>query len=319
MRVRTWLPVFLALSTPAFAQDGARAQDGLTPTDVLPVGRFTADARLVMAVGEGTLDSGPATIDGDIRQFLAVFEAALGLGMGFEVEAQLPVAFTSEISFDESGIEFTEESRGLGDLSLGVNYAIIQQKGDEPQLIAGAFILLPVGDDDPSEPEITGAGPFNQPGEEGGIGDGAFGFGGQIGVSKRFGNIEPYFLFRYFVHGESEESDIETDHADVASIILGLEIHAGDQATIDLRAWVDIRSEEVEEDTNTGAESTEEEHASYGFQGRVYLSLGSQVAIVAGVGISAVEDHALDEQSQFELTDTWLFGAEFGLRIVFGK
>ncbi|HEX7901054.1 MAG TPA: transporter [Planctomycetota bacterium] len=316
--MRFYLPLFLALSTSAFAQDGARAQDGLTPTDVLPMGRFTANARLVMALGEGTLDSGPASLDGDIRQFLAVFEAAAGLGMGFEIEAQIPVAFSSELSFEESGVEFTEESKGLGDLTLGANYAIIQQKGDEPQLIIGAFILIPTGDDDPSEPEITGAGIFDQPGEEGGIGDGAFGYGGQIGISKRFGSVEPYFVFRYFVHGESDVDDIETDHADVASLIFGMEIHGGDQVTIDLRVWADLRGEEVEED-DLGNESTEEKHASYGFQGRVFLALGSQVAIVAGVGISAVEDHAISEEANFDLTDTWVFGAEFGLHIVFGK
>jgi len=317
--MRFYLPLFLALSTSAFAQDGARAQDGLTPTDILPMGRFTADARLLMTIGEGTLDSGPATIDGDIRQFLAVFEAAVGLGMGFEVEANLPVAFSSEISFEEGSAEYTEETKGLGDLTLGLNYALIQQKGDEPQLFIGAFILLPVGNDDPAVAEIvTAGGVVVQNGEDGGIGDGAFGFGGQIGLSKRFGSVEPYFVFRYFVHGESDVDDIETDHADVASLILGMEIHAGDQATIDLRAWVDLIGEEVDEDS-LGAETTEEKHASYGFQGRVYLSLGSQVALVAGVGISAVEDHAIDEESTLDLTDTWIFGAEFGLHIVFGK
>lgn len=318
MRFKSWLPVFLALSTSAFAQDGARAQDGLTPTDVLPVGRFTADARLIMSLGQGTLDLGPAELDGDIREFQVLFQAAAGLGLGFEVEAELPVAFTSELSFDDSGSEVTFEEKGLGDLTLRANYAIIQEKGDEPQLMIGAFILLPVGDDDLTDPEVTGTGLFDQPGEEGGIGDGAFGFGGQVGLSKRFGQIEPYFLFRYFVHGESEVDDIETDHADVATLILGLELHAGDQATIDLRIWADIRSEEVEED-EFGSETTEEAYASYGFQGRVYLSIGSQVAIVAGVGIASVEDHAIDEESEIDLTDTWLFSAEFGIRIVFGK
>src|SRR5688572_32445475 len=124
--MRFYLPLFLALSTSAFAQDGARAQDGLTPTDVLPMGRFTANARLAMSLGEGTLESGPASLEGDIRNFFVIFEAAAGLGMGFEIEAQLPVAITSEVSFEESGVEYTEESRGLGDLTLGANYAIIQ-------------------------------------------------------------------------------------------------------------------------------------------------------------------------------------------------
>ncbi len=319
MRLNAWLPLFLSLATAAAAQDGAKAQDGLTPTDILPMGRFTADARLVMGIGEGTLDAGPTTIDGDLREFQVVFRAAAGLGMGFEVEAELPVAFTSEVSFEESGVEFTEESKGLGDLILGLNYAIIQETKDEPQFLIGAFIVLPTGDDDPAEPEITGTGVFDQPGEDGGIGDGAFGFGGQIGVSKRFGQVEPYLLFRYFVAGESEVDDIETDHADILTILLGMEIHAGNQATVDLQLWVNMNGEEVAEDTLTNTESTEEQHASYGFQGRVFLSLGSQVAIVAGIGIAAVEDHAIDEENQLDLTDTWIFGAEFGLRIVFGR
>ena len=316
--MRVYLPLFLALSTSAFAQDGARAQDGLTLTDVLPTGRFTADARLQMALGEGTLDTGPASIDGDIRDFQVVFEAAAGLGLGFEIEASLPVAFTAEISFEESGAEFTEESKGLGDLALALNYAIIQEKGNEPQLMIGGFILLPTGDDDPAIAQIESGGVIIQDGEEGGIGDGAFGYGFQVGLSKRFGSVEPYFVFRYFIHGESDVDDIETDHADVASLILGMEIHGGDQVTVDLRVWADISGDEVDED-DTGAETTEEAHASYGFQGRVFLALGSQVAIVAGVGISAVEDHAIDEESQLDLTDTWVFGAEFGLHIVFGK
>jgi hypothetical protein len=318
--MRFYLPLFIALSTSAaFAQDGGRAQDGLTPTDVLQVGRFTADARLVATIGEGTLDTGPGTIDGDIREFLAVFEAAVGLGMGFEVEAELPVAFSSEFSFEESGAEFTQEAKGLGDLTLRVNYAIIQEQGSEPQLIAGAFIILPTGDDDPGEAEIVVNNVVIQNGEDAGIGDGAFGFGFQIGLSKRFGQVEPYFLFRYTVAGESDVDDTETDHADFATILLGLEIHAGDLATVDLRAWVNVIGEEVEEDTVTNLETTEEKHASYGFQGRVFLSLGSQVAIVGGVGISALEDHAIDKESDLELTDTWLFTAEFGLHIVFGK
>lgn len=318
MRLKPWIPLFLAMSTSAFAQDGARAQDGLTPTDVLPLGRFTAEARLIMALGEGTLDAGPVSIDGDIREFSVVFQAAVGLGLGFEVEAQLPVAFTAELSFEESGAEFTEEAKGLGDLVLGLNYAIIAEKGDEPQFIVGGFIVLPTGDDDPGIAQIESGNVILQDGEEGGIGDGAFGFGGLIGLSKRFGQIEPYLIFRYLVAGTSDVDDIETDHADVLSIVLGMEIHAGDQATLDLRIWVDLSGDEVEED-NTGAESTEEQHASYGFQGRVFLSLGSQVALVAGVGVSAVEDHAISEESNFELSDAWIFGAEFGLRIVFGK
>ena len=314
------VPILLALSTSAFAQakDGERAQDGLTPTDILPAGRFTGGARLAFALGEGTLEAGPASEDAELRQFLIVFEAQAGLGLGFEVEAQLPVAFSADFEVDGDGFELREEAKGLGDLGLALNYAVIRESKDDPQLFIGAFVILPTGDDDPGETELIVGNAVVTPGEEAGFGEGAFSFGFQAGVSKRMGNVEPYLLFRYLFAGTSDVDDVETDQADVGTLIFGLEIHAGEQVTVDLRAQLDFIGEEVDEDS-TGAETTEEEHLGYGFQGRVYLSLGSQVALTAGAGITALEDHALDEESDFELTDTWVFGAELGLRVVFGR
>lgn len=321
MRLKAWLPLLLSMAATAAAQDKKNAQDGLTPTDVLHTLRVTADARLQASLGQGTLEIGPASEDVDLKEFSVLFQAAVGLGMNFEVEASLPVAFTSEFEVDAAaGTEFRVEEQGLGDLTLGVNYAILRDNGDDPQLLIGAFVVLPTGDDDPAEAEIVVNNVVQQAGDEGGIGDGAFSYGFQIGLSKRFSNLEPYFLFRYLVGGDSDVDNVETDHADVATLLVGLEIHAGDQATVDLRAVLSMNSGEVDKLAN-GTEETEEAHLSYGFQGRVYLSLGGQVALVAGVGIIAVEDHALIEESPaaFELSDTWVFGAEFGLQISFGK
>lgn len=311
----------LALTTTALAQgakDTERAQDGLTPTDVLPVGRFTADVRLAATLGQGTLSAGTASIDGDIQDFQLQLGVAAGLGGGFEIEAFLPYSFTAELQFEESGVEFTEESKGIGDMILGANLQLVEDTADSPNFIIGAFVLLPTGDDDPAEPEISGTIFFDSPGEEGGIGSGAFGYIFQAGLSKDFSGAEGYFLVRYLIHGTSDVDDEETDNSDILSFLLGVEIHAGDEVTVDLRAAVQFIGEEVTE-FDGGGETTEETYFSYGLEARLYASLGSNLAFVVGVMGSALEDHALSEEADFVLEDTFVYGAEVGLHIVLGR
>jgi hypothetical protein len=311
-----------ALAASAWAQgkDGG-AQDGLTPTDVLPMGRFTATARLQTQLGTGTFDAFAGTVSEDIelRTFAVQFEAAVGIGYGFELEASLPYAFTLETEVDATGLDITEESKGIGDMNLGANYMILPDSASGPQLMVGAFMVLPTGDDTPSVAEVQSTIPaLNQAGEEGGIGEGAFTFGFLAGISKRMENLEPYLLFRYRLGGSNEEDNIDTDYADVGSVLLGLEIHSGEQVTLDVRAVLDFYSKEVEEDT-TGAKSTEEAYVQYGLEGRLYASLGSQFSLVIGLGFRALEDHAIDEEADLNIEDTFVYGAEIGLHIVLGR
>jgi len=323
--MRTLLPACLviALGSTAFAQgarDTERAQDGLTPTDVLPVGRFAADVRLAATLGQGTLDfAGVDQVDGDIRNFTLLLGVAAGLGGGFEIEALLPYAFTAELEIEEDDVTFSEESKGVGDLALGANLRLTEDTGTSPNFMIGAFVVLPTGDDDPAEPEIDLPGVlFDSPGEEGGIGSGAFGYGFQAGLSKDFSGAEGYFLIRYLINGTSDVDDVETDNADILSFLLGVEIHAGDEVTIDLRAVVDFAGEEVAE-ADDGSEVTEEAYFSYGLEARLYASLGSNLAFVVGITGRALEDHAIAEEADFVLEDTFVYGAEIGLHLVLGR
>jgi len=156
MITRTLLPgcLVLALASTAVAQgakDTERAQDGLTPTDVLPVGRFAADVRLAATLGQGSLDfAGAAEVDGDIRDFRLLLGVAAGLGGGFEIEAFLPYAFQVELEIEEDDATFSEESKGIGDLVLGANLRLVEDTATSPNFMVGAFVVLPTGDDDPA-------------------------------------------------------------------------------------------------------------------------------------------------------------------------
>jgi hypothetical protein len=302
----------------ALAQGDAKAQEGLTPTDILSMGRFTAAGYLGASIGQASLEANTFDEDGDIREFLLRLEVAVGLGAGFEVEASLPIALMSELEFDSGGVEFKQESKGLGDLTLGLNYALIQETKDAPQLLIGAFVVLPTGDDEAGEPEIVVNNVVVQDGEDAGFGTGAFQYGFQVGLSKRAGQVEPYLLFRYLFGGTGDDGDVETEFANVGTLLLGMEIHAGDQLTIDIRGILEFRSDEVEEDEFNN-ETTEEAHVSYGLQGRLYASLGSQVALVLGLGAFSTQDHAINEESDLDLTGVIIITAEVGLQISFGK
>ena len=311
------LSLFLAL---ALTQEAQTWQEGLTPTDVLSMGRVTVAARLSAEIGSGSLQNDAVNFDenGDISRFDLLLEGAVGIGMNFEIEATLPVTFVEKLEISSGGIDFKQESKGLGDLSLGLNWAALRDGKDSVQLMFGAFVLLPTGDDERGQPEASVNGVQTLVGEEGGMGTGAFQFGFQAGISKRLSVLEPYLLFRYLVGGHGDDGDIKTDFPDVATLIVGSEFHFGDALTIDGRLIVNLTSEEVRED-DTGGETTTASYSQIALQGRVYLSLGPTVTLIAGVGAYNNSDHELIQEANLELNDVWVFTAELGLQIALGK
>lgn len=323
--IRSMLPValILALGTAAWADEGGkRAQDGLTPTDILPMGRFTADFALHMDLGTATLKAFSGALDesGDVKDFVAFLGVAVGVGMGVEIEAFLPYAFKSELKIDTANFDFENNAKGFGDLQIGANMTLIEETASSPHVMGGVFLIFPTGDDDPGQAKVTTPNPaLNSSGRDGGIGEGAFEFGVQVGLSKRMENIEPYVLLRYKWGGSSDSHDVDTDHADIVTLLAGLEIHFGDAITIDARPFVEWHGKEIDKDSVTGAKDTEESHLQYGLQARLYAALGSSVALEFGVGIRSVEDHALSREADINLESTFLYSVEVGIRIVLGR
>lgn len=311
----------LAFGATAWAQDdGRRAQDGLTPTDILPMGRVTVGLGIETVIGKATLTGFGGALDekGDLRTYDLQLAVAAGLGFGIEVEAFIPYAFETTLDIDSGGVEFKDTAKGIGDLSMAVNMRLAEESASSPHVMAGLILVFPTGSDDPGEPEVTSPVPaFNTSGEDGGIGDGAFKLGAQLGISKRFENLEPYAMVRYMWGNKSSHGAIETDRSDVINFLVGMEIHAGDQITIDFRAVLDYFTKEVDKDN--GTKSTEEAHYQYGVEGRLYGSLGSQVSVVLGVGFRSIQDHAIDKEADLNLEGTYLVTVELGIQIVLGR
>ena len=295
------------------------AQESLLPTYVNDTSEVTLTADLRYVAGVGTLTNPLFDIDFDDTHFLSEFRAAVGIGGGFEIEASVPFEFSGTGEADESGVEFEVETAGLGDLTLEGNYVITKAGKETPHVMAGLVIVLPTGDDDFATPEIRLGGVQVQDGEEGGIGDGVFKLGLQFGVSKQVTGAHLYGLARFVVPTDKQDADdSEIDHSDVFTLVGGALLPLGGTSNLDLRLTFMYEGDEIEEEDLTGAEATEEAHLSLLLEPRFYFSVGSTATIVLGGSLGWVEDHAVDEEAELDLEDTFIYGINLGVHLRLG-
>lgn len=298
----------------------AYAQNVLTPTDVLEAEQFSVTARGQVEKGDGTLVLAPAInldADLDLLQYGCVFEAGVGLGMGFEIEAALPYVIHGEWEAGIGNIEYSQEVSGIGDLEVLGIYRLIKEDERKPQVIVGAFVIAPTGGDEEGEPEIKIGTTTVQEGEDADAGESVWRYGPGAGISKRFENVEPYFIANYIIGGEREENDVDEDRADVASFMLGSEFHVSPQATIDVRGIFQHIGEDVKEEAMV--EVKEETHFAYGGQASLYMSLGPRFTLIVGGGVMFVEDHEINDVDQTQFEDVILYSGHVGLQFVFGR
>jgi hypothetical protein len=310
----------VALAVAAAMPVWAENQNGLTPTDILGAGEITATAQLSAALGQGKLSHPVVDLDIDSTTFQVQLSAAVGLGLGFEVELGIPYQFSGITKGDGTWLGWDtrteEKADGFGDLTLAVNYRILKEDAALPQWIAGAIVVMPSGNDKRGDTSWEVSGVTIQDGKRGGIGDGVWKYGLQTAVSKRFGLVEPYAGFRYIFGGDRKRNGVDEERADVGSLLLGSEFHASPAATIDVRALVDFVGKDVTEDG--GAESTEEAHVRYGFQATAYVDVAPSVTLLAGLGVTLAENHALSKEDQLDIKDSFSYYFMIGIHVNIG-
>ena len=296
----------------------ARAQESLLPTYVNDASEFTLTGRLGYIAGEGTLTNPAFDIDFEDTIVLAEIRFAVGIGGRFEIEAAVPFAFSGSGEADESNVEFEIETAGMGDMSLDLNYAIIQESKSSPQVFAGLVMVLPVGDDDFGVPEIRIGGVQVQDGEEAGLGEGVFKAGLQVGVSKELTGAHVYGLVRFIAATQTqEEDDVEIERPDVFTFIAGAMVPLGSNSNLDLRLNVNFVGDEVEEDDTFG-DTTEEAHYRATLEALLYFQVGDTAAIILGGSVGMTEDHAIDEEAELDLEEVFTYGLQLGLHLRFG-
>jgi hypothetical protein len=296
----------------------AWSQESLLPTHISGSGEVIVTGEVRFIAGQGSLTNPAFDIDFDDTRFFGLLRAGVGLGGSFELEAMLPYEFTGQGEADESGVEFETETAGMGDLTFDLNYLITPASKTSPQVMAGLVVVVPSGNDDFATPEIRINGTVVQDGEEGGLGEGVFKVGLQFGVSKQVATTHLYGVARFLVPTSTQdEDDVEIDRPDVFSIQVGALLGLGGTADLDLRLTFNYVGDEIEED-ETGGESTEEAHINLVLEPRFYFSVGDTISIILGGTVGWEEDHAVIEEAELDLEDTFVYGVTLGLHLRLG-
>ena len=300
----------------------APSQDALTITDVVEAGEFSVTTGLGLADGKGKFSNSVAAVDldFDVEAIELFFDAAIGLGQGFELELSLPYLIESSVegtgSFAGFPFSLEQESSGFGDLEISPIYRVVKENSETPQWIIGAILVAPTGNDKRGDAETKIGGVTVTEGKEGGNGDGVWRYGLGAAVSKRFGRWEPYAGGTFVLGGDRKRNGVEEDRADVATLIAGTEWHMTPQATIDTSLLFQLVGDDVTEDN--GVKSKEEDYVAYGAQMSLYVNLGSRLTLIAGGGILAAGDHEVDTATGTEILDSITYILQVGVHYYFG-
>ena len=308
--------LFLAGASASWAQD-----DALLPTHLIDGGQVFATGTLFYFGGDGDASVGP--VDGDFKQkaFLLRLDGGVGLGMGFEVDASINYQFIGKTNSKFSGgggtAEFDTENVGFGDLVLNPRWAPIRDSATSPQLVVGAILVAPTGNDKSGTTGTTINGVETQQQEDGGNGDGIWRYGFEAGLSKRLTVVEPYLVVNYVFADSRTKNGVKEEGADVLNISAGAFLHLGPTVTLDARATVTRNSEEKSE--NGGTQDKEEAHNIYTVQAALLLKAGSTATFLIVAGASFVEDHEVSQAASIDLKDTMNWFVGIGLHLLFGK
>jgi hypothetical protein len=294
------------------------AQESLRPTHISNTGEVTVTAALRYQAGGGTLTSPVFDVDFDDTHLFGEFRAGVGIGGGLEIEGSIPFEFSGKGEADDGGVEFEVETAGLGDLTLEANYLIVPASKTTPQVMAGLVLVLPVGNDDFATPELRIGGVLVQDGDEGGIGEGVFKIGAQFGVDTQVTGAHLYGLARFVIStGTQDDGDDEIDHPDVFTLVAGAMVPLGGTSNLDIRLSFQYAGDEVADNAVSG-EATEEAHVSFFLEPRFYFTVGSMATIFLGGNAGWVEDHAVNEETEVDLEDVFVYGITLGLHLRLG-
>jgi hypothetical protein len=294
-------------------------EDALLPTHLIDAGSAYVTGTLRYASGSGDASIlGTTTGNVDQSAFQYQLEGGVGLGQGFEIQASIYYQFSGETTADFTSVntEFTTESRGFSDLLIEARYRILQDSKALPQVIAGAIVIAPVGNDKAGQPEIKVNGITTQNKEESGIGQGVWHYGFEAGISKNLVVVEPYLLTSYIFGDKRTQNGVHEDRADTWNMLLGAQWYITEKAVLDTRMQLTRAGTDKSEDN--GALVKEESHFTYTGGASLYVHLGGGSTLVFGGGVSFVEDHILNDTVQLGLKDDYYWFLQIGLHVLIG-
>lgn len=295
------------------------AQEGLTITDIHEAGNLSINGSFTSLIGSGTISdpAGVADIDLDFSEYRFVLRGQVGLGRGFEIEAEVPYQFFGTTEQDGTLFGFPlnleQEAEGFGDVTLNGLYRLIVESKDAPQVVLGVTSVLPVGNNHVGDPEGSFGGAPVGPDDEAGIGGGVWKCGPMVAISKRFDPFEPYLALSYVLADDHIERNDSIDDPNVITALLGSELHLSPSMTLDLRILFQHTEEKVTTDRDTQIDETEEASTLIALQGFFYARIGDSTTLVVGAGVAAIEDHDLVKEANLELEADLFYTFQVGL------
>ena len=311
----------LSLSTLLFAvcaSAAAAQEDALLPTHLIEATNVfvTGTLRYVGGSGDASVFGTAGSLDQ--TAFQLQIDGGVGLGQGFEIDASIGYTFSGTTSADFGAVntEFNSESQGFSDLLLEARYRILKDSPTLPQLVFGAIVVAPVGNDKDGQPEIKVNGTTTQNKEEAGVGSGVWHYGFEAGISKNLTFVEPYLATSYVLGDQRTKNGVHEDAADIWTLLIGAQWYVTPKATLDTRMV--LQRSGVEKSEAGGAQSKEEAHFTYTGQASLYVHLGGGVTLLAGGGVVFLEDHELNDQVQLSIKDDYDWFLQIGLHILIG-
>lgn len=170
----------------------------------------------------------------DVETNAYQYDLEVEYGITDRLQVEFAIPYLSE-EVTTAGDENTED--GIGDIELGIGYALLQEKDGLVALTAGLEVSAPTGD------------------EGKGLGAGSWGWEPYLGISKSF--AEKFFVHAQVSYGITNNAEEDGEEVDEREIGYGVAVVYRPVEQIDLIAeFVGERSEEedsagVEEDTHT--------------------------------------------------------------------
>ena len=196
---------FAVMAVVMVAAGTARAQDVLTPTDVLEAFEVAGTIRAQGSMGRGTLENTAIDIDVKLQSLQFLLDGGVGLGGGIEVEFELPTQPWGDLdgdgTFGAADAELQQHSVGFGDLTLRGNYRLLKDSVASPTLLFGVVAIVPTGNDKRGQSEVVIGGVTVQDDEDGAIGEGVWDYGVSAGLAKSLGGMELYAIGQYTLGG----------------------------------------------------------------------------------------------------------------------
>lgn len=236
----------------------ARAEHKLLVTEVLDAGQIEAEATFEYSHLKADLDANFPLEEDELTVNAQETFYSLGIGLGHDLEVSALIPY---VIFEKEKIDETEETDGLGDLTLEAKYRVFEEEEMPFTLTAGLDVKLDTADEDDAGTGTTDISPF-------------------LAMSKEMAeHIEGYAVYRAVL--------VNHDGSDEHSLTFGVEAELNESLTLDAALRVAHNTSEDEVSS----------YQTYGLEVALYAQVARNLYLIPAVGVERSTSIDIEEGS----------------------